>query len=146
MGDKYNKRYERKRGSKPAKGPKKRTITFSWIKFDSNQGQSTSNWEKEGLLSQLIERMRQIGMYETPQVLSNQIIKQYTKVGFPPESKFKKPQHVSPVYWAVIHITPNSKEVVVGYIEEDVFYIVFLDKEHDFWPSKSIQNKGKTKR
>ena len=39
--------------------------------------------------------------------------------------KFDKPNHVNPAYWAVIHITPTSKEVVAGYIEDNIFYIVF---------------------
>jgi hypothetical protein len=62
-------------------------------------------------------------------------IKQYTKVNFPPSSGFNEPKHIVGVTWAVMHITNTSKEVVVGYIEDDVFYIVFLDKNHEFWPS-----------
>jgi hypothetical protein len=62
-------------------------------------------------------------------------LKQYTKVDFPPDSKFKQPKHLSNETWAVMHITGTSKEVVAGYIEDDIFYIIFLDKEHEFWPS-----------
>lgn len=139
--DDFN-RYNRKRGKKLAKGKKGRSITFSWVKLDINQGESIAEWEKLGLLSVLCEMMRQVGQYETQQVLALQMIKQYTKVGFPPDSKFNEPKHVSPKYWAVIHIKPKSKEVVAGYLEEDVFYIVFLDKEHDFW-DMDIQKRGK---
>ena len=89
--------------------------------------------------------MRQIGAYTTEQVLAKQMIKQYTKVGFPPNSEFKEPKHISPIYWGVIHITPNSKEIVAGYLEDDIFFVVFLDKEHKFWPT-DIQNRGKQKR
>lgn len=141
-----SKRYERKRGKRDAVGLKIRTITFSWVKLDINQGQSIDTWEKEGLLSVFCQMMRQIGQYNSTQVYANQMIKQYTKVGFPPDSEFEEPKHVSPAYWAVIHIKPKSKEVVVGYIEDEIFYIVFLDKEHQFWPTKDIQNRGKTRR
>lgn len=55
---------------------------------------------------------------------------------FPPNSAFTPPKHITGVTWAVIHITPKSKEVVVGFIEDDVFYVIFLDKEHKFWPVK----------
>jgi hypothetical protein len=70
------------------------------------------------------------------EVRQNKYIKEYSKVDFPPNSEFKKPTHIGEVTWAVMHITANSKEVVVGYIDEDdVFYIIFLDKEHKFWPT-----------
>jgi len=140
------KNYQRKRGKRLAKGQKGNSITFSWTKLDINQGQSIKEWEDEGLLSILCEMMRQVGQYESVQALSSQMIKQYTKVGFPPNSEFNEPKHVSPIYWAVIHIKPKSKEVVAGYLESDIFYIVFLDKEHKFWPSRNIQDKGKKRR
>jgi hypothetical protein len=137
--------FARKQGSRKAIGPKRQSIHFSWEKLDVNQGQSIKEWEDNGLLSTFCERMRQIGVYTSQQVLAEQMIKQYTKVGFPPDSNFKEPKHVSPTMWAVIHLTPNSKEVVAGFIEDSIFYIVFLDKEHDFWPT-DIQNRGKVKR
>ena len=139
-------RYDRKNGTRPSVGQKSKTISFSWEKLDSVQGQRIPEWEKEGLLSKLCLRLQQIGQFDATNALGQQLIKQYTQVGFPPKSKFTVPKHVSPSYWGVIHITPNSKEVVAGYIEEDVFYIVFLDKEHHFWPSMNIQDRGKNKR
>ena len=36
--------------------------------------------------------------------------------------------------WARIHI--NNKSVIVGHIVGNKFYIVFLDKRHDFWLSE----------
>jgi hypothetical protein len=146
MSSSKHNQYERKRGKRQAVGSKVKTITFSWVKLDINQGQSAREWEEEGLLSVFCQMMRQIGQYGSAEVLSEAMIKQYTKVGFPPDSEFQEPKHVSPPYWAVIHIKPKSKEVVVGYLEEDVFYIVFLDKEHKFWPTKDIQTRGKRKR
>jgi hypothetical protein len=138
-------RYERRAGNRQAVGEKRRTISFSWEKLDVTQGQSILDWENEGLLSQFCTRMQQIGQYEAPAALAQQLIKQYTQVGFPPDSKFNIPRHVTPTYWAVIHITPNSREVVAGYIDSDVFLIVFLDKFHHFWPT-NIQDRGKNKR
>ena len=142
---KNSNRYERKQGKRLNIGERKRTISFSWEKLHPSEGQRIVDWENEGLLSDLCIRMQQIGQYESSQALAQQLIKQYTKVGYPDNSKFTKPTHVSPTYWAVIHIKQNSKEVVAGYIENDVFYIVFLDKEHLFW-STDIQSRGKNKR
>ncbi|SMC52095.1 hypothetical protein [Chryseobacterium sp. YR221] len=134
----------RKQGNRSAV-EKKASISFCFSKLDRNQGQTIKEWEEKGLLSVLITRTQQIGNHLYQEALASKLIKQYTKVGFPPESKFKPPNHVSPQYWAVIHITPNSREVVAGYIDENVFYIVFLDEEHKFWPT-NIQNRGKNRR
>jgi len=135
----------RTQGKKLAVGQKKKTISFCFSKLDVNQGQKIPEWEALGLLSQFIARTQQIAAYEYDQALAQQMIKQYTQVGFPPKSEFTEPKHVTPQYWAVIHITANSKEVVAGFLEDNVFYIVFLDKDHKFWPT-NIQNRGKVKR
>lgn len=135
----------RKRGHRLAVDSKNPTISFCFSKMDKTQGETIELWERLGLLSTFIARTQQISNIEYQQVLAEQLIKQYTKVGFPENSEFKEPKHVNPNYWAVIHITPNSKEVVVGYLENNIFYIVFLDKEHKFWPT-DIQNRGKNKR
>ncbi len=144
-GNKQINQYERKAGNRLAVGERARTISFSWEKLDPAQGQTIKEWENEELLSQLCIRMQQIGQYAAATALAQQLIKQYTQVGFPPDSKFDAPRHVAPQFWAVIHITPKSKEVVAGYLENDVFYIVFLDKHHHFWPV-NIQTRGKNKR
>jgi hypothetical protein len=140
-----NKDYSRKRGHLLEKGTKLRTISFSFSKLDNTQGQTLKEWENLGLLAELCIRTQQISQYSVEECLRLQFVKQYTKVTFPPKSKFKEPTHVTPPNWAVIHIKPNSKEVAVGYLEDDVFHFVFLDKEHDFWDT-DIQERGKNRK
>ena len=111
-------------------------ITFSLSKHITAEGQSIEEWNELGLLGQLNLRMKYVGQHPTLYVRQNQLIKEYHKVEFPPNSGFTHPKHVGDVTWAVMHLTPTSKEVVAGYIEDDVFYIIFLDKDHQFWPSK----------
>lgn len=136
----------RKRGHRSAVEPQKIIISFCFSKIDKTQGQTIEEWEQLGLLSTFIVKTQQISNMEYQQALAQQLIKQYTKVGFPENSEFIEPRHVTPTYWAVIHITQNSKEVVVGYLDENnVFYVIFLDKEHKFWPT-DIQSRGKNKR
>lgn len=134
----------RKQGKRSAVGEKKLTISFCFSKLDKSQGQTIEDWESKGLLSKFIIRTQQISNFAYAEALAKQLIKQYTQVGFPPNSEFEIPRHVTPQYWAVIHITPNSKQVVVGFIEDNIFYIVFLDEEHKFWPT-NIQNRGKNR-
>lgn len=128
--------YLREQGNRGAVGKRERNITFSLSKHIKGEGQSIEEWNDLGLLGKLTTQIKLVGQHPAIYVRQNQLIKEYTKVDFPPGSGFTHPKHIGDVTWAVMHITPKSKEVVVGYIEEDVFYIVFLDKDHQFWPSK----------
>ena len=140
-------KFDRKRGHSEAIGDKnkKSRISFSIQYLDNTQGQSLKEWEAEGLLADLMLKIQQISQHTVEESLRCQFIKQYTKVSFPPTSKFKEPKHVTPDNWAVIHIKPESKEVVAGFLENDVFYIVFLDKEHDFWDT-DLQDRNKNRK
>lgn len=128
--------YLREQGKRKEVGLRQRNITFSLSKHIVGEGQSIEEWSYLGLLGQLNLRMKYVGQHPTLFVRQNQLIKEYHKVEFPPNSGFTHPKHVGEVTWAVMHLTPTSKEVVAGYIEDDVFYIIFLDKDHQFWPSK----------
>lgn len=117
----------------PRSGEPKRTIVFSLKDFDINQGQSFEDWEKESILSELMTRLRQVSNYSVPEAEQQRILKIYGD--FPPESDFIPPRHISPgVNWASISI--RGKIRIGGYLEDNVFYIVFLDKDHRFWISK----------
>ena len=141
-----NKTVLRQQGNKPDKGPKKRIINFNLSKIIPDQGQTLDQWNEEDLLIKLNVRIKQIGSMSREEVLHQKIIKEYPgKVGFPLDSNFNKPTYLNPDRWAVMHLTNNSKEVVAGFLKNDVFYVVFLDKEHDFWPT-DLQNRGKTRR
>lgn len=132
--DKRDPTYLREQGNREAQPKKVRKITFSYIHLIVNtEGQSLEEWEKLGLLAEMNKRLQFVGQFSCQEALQKQYLKTYTKVDFPPNSKFTQPKHIVGVEWTVMHITTNSKEVVVGYLEEDIFYIVFLDKDHNFW-------------
>ena len=128
--------YIREQGKRKAVGAKQRNITFCLSKQIKAEGQSIEEWDELGLLKPLLLRLKNLGQHSSLTVRQNKWIKEYHKVNFPPDSGFTAPKHIGEVTWAVMHITDKSKEVVVGYIEEDVFYIIFLDKDHKFWPSQ----------
>jgi hypothetical protein len=110
-------------------------IVLSFKDFDRNQGQSFEDWEHEQLLALAVSKLREVCQLTVGQATARQIIKPYTKVGFPPESGFFHPKHVLPdTTWCSIHI--QGKECVIGYFEDNIFQIVFLDKDHEFWRSK----------
>ena len=62
----------------------------------------------------------------------NQIIKEYSKGEFPKNSDFTHPKHIpNDISWCSMHI--QGKECIIGYFEDNIFNIVFLDKNHRFW-------------
>ena len=116
-------------------GRKEPFIVLSFKDFDRNQGQSFEEWEKEKLLALAVSKLREVCQLSVGQAIAQHVIKPYTKVGFPPDSNFEHPKHVSPdVIWCVMHI--QGKECVIGYFEDNIFQVVFLDKNHEFWISK----------
>jgi hypothetical protein len=116
-------------------GRKEPLIVLSFKDFDRNQGQSFKEWEIEELLALAVSKLQEVCHLTVGQATAQQIIKPYTKVGFPPNSDFTHPKHILPdVIWCSMHI--QGKECVIGYFEDNIFNVVFLDKEHQFWITK----------
>ncbi len=91
-------------------------------------------WDSENLLLKLINKIKDVSMQTRDEATQQQVIKIYDS--FPPSSKtkYKIPNHLnSELQWCTMHI--QGKQVVAGHMIENVFYIVFLDKEHKFWIS-----------
>ncbi len=111
-------------------GKPKRFIVFSFKNFDANQGQSFKEWEDDELLALAINKLRQISTLSIEEAVSQQIIKIYDT--FPHKTDFVHPKHIPEgVKWASLHI--QGKECFAGFVEDNVFNIVFLDKDHRFW-------------
>jgi len=135
--NKFNERYASSykrtiKGIEPRKGRKEPLIVLSFRDFDRNQGQSFQEWEEDKLLALTVSKLSEVCQLTVGQATAQQVIKPYTKTNFPPESGFEHPKHVLPdVTWCSLHI--QGKECVIGYFEENIFQVVFLDKDHEFW-------------
>ncbi|MEI3799188.1 MULTISPECIES: hypothetical protein [unclassified Chitinophaga] len=127
--------YQREQGNKGPQPKKKRKLLFSLEYFIDNTvvGQTSAEWQRLGFLASMIEMMRHLNKYTCEEALRDGSIKQYGK--WPEHSEFTEPIHLPHKNWGSMHITKKSKEVVAGFFEEDVFYIVFLDKDHVFYPT-----------
>ena len=113
------------------------TEAFFLISFrhlDKNQGDNLRSWEKYNILAHSIEVL---AGYCNNTLTSQANNKKFTIYGdFPPSDKtdFTFPKHIpEDADWARIHIT--GKQCLVGHIVQNIFYVVFLDKEHKFWKS-----------
>ena len=125
-----SKLHRKRKGLDYRSGEPKKLIVFSLKDFDVNQGQSFEVWEKDKLLSNLMTRLREMSSFTVTEAQQNKILTIYGD--FPVKTDFQHPKHIPDgVNWAVISI--QGKERIAGYIEDNAFYIVFLDKDHKFW-------------
>lgn len=115
-------------------------ITFSFKYLDQTQPngneQTLALWKESELLEPLIVRMKELSCLTRDEAVNQQQIKIYGD--FPPKDKtdFFHPKHVDDdVPWAVIEGISGLVRVA-GFIQENTFYIVFLDSMHKFWISK----------
>ena len=109
---------------------KKPNIVFGFALKDATQGEDYENWEEYKILSKALSRMQALCSMTVDEAKKQQIIKEYgTEI--PEGSKFERPNHIpEDVRWASLRV--QGQERVIGYLENNIFQVVFLDKEHDF--------------
>lgn len=113
-------------------------LSFNFKDFDTSQcppGQTFEQWQKEGRLSVLMKKFIDVCSYNRTEAEQKKLLKVYGD--FPKSSHFKKPPHITgEVQWGTIQRIGGQKPRLAGYIIGSVFYPVFLDKDHVFYPSK----------
>ncbi|MBK9381474.1 MAG: hypothetical protein IPN39_09095 [Chitinophagaceae bacterium] len=136
--DKFRARSKEEAFKRELKGLDSRSLTkdkfvvLTFKDLDINQGQGVVEWEDEKLLALAFNKLRAICQMTVKEVLAQQIITNYEKIDFPPNSKFYHPKHIPVgVTWASLHI--QGKECIIGYFEDNIFHVVFMDKNHEFW-------------
>ncbi len=114
-------------------------MLFSFKDFQYNSqippGQSYSEWKEKDLLIYMLEKFGYICNKTRVEAEKEKFIKVYYKIDFPPKSNFKNPFSEAQLNWAVIMNIKGQKPRVVGHVIANVFYVVFLDAEHKFYPS-----------
>ena len=110
-------------------------ISFSFKDFDIKQippGQSYDDWQKDKLLAYMLLKFGHICGLNIVEAQQQKVLKIYEN--FPSKSDFKHPPHIiKDVRWAVIMDIKGQKCRVGGHIIDNIFYVVFLDKEHRFY-------------
>ncbi len=111
---------------------------FSFKDFQFNRqtppGQTYQEWQKQELLAYLLDKFGHICNVNRIEAEQQKFIKVYGE--FPLNSKFKNPFPESDLVWAVINKIKGQKGRVAGYVSGNIFYVVFLDANHHFYPSR----------
>lgn len=115
----------------PAEG----LLSFNFKYLAPNQGQTIADWSKTGLLLAMVERIRALSSQTVTEACAAQGSAFAIYDTFPEKSAFTHPKHVPlDAVWARFHV--KGKEVVAGHLDGSVFYIVFLDKDHQFYKTE----------
>jgi len=120
----------------PSKDLTKIVISFKDYISNVPKGneQNFSKWEDKKFLSVFLQKLCNITELTINEAKQQGIIKEY--LNFPERSKFECPKKLIDARWSVINKVTGQKARVAGHIVDNIFYVVFLDKDHDFWPSK----------
>jgi len=114
---------------KAGSAPVPQKLLFSFKDFDNTQGQTFSQWERESLLGLMLDKLSEYSKMTRPEA---EKAKFRVYGSFPPRSTFRHPKYIAEdAEWASMHI--QGKECIAGHVIGNVFYIVFLDKDHKFW-------------
>ena len=109
-------------------------LSFNFKFLDTTQGQTFEEWEKLQLLSQAFAVFKNYSAQTISEAFNDKF---KTYKDFPPKDKtdFTHPKHVpEDARWASMHI--QGKPCVIGHVHYNVFYVVFLDKEHAFYKTE----------
>ena len=124
-------------------------IVFNFRYFISGKGfgQSFEEWQAEGILAEYNEKLKEYSRKTIRELKQDGILEIYEE--YPLDSGFKRPEALknAGIKWGRLRLTGRRR--VIGCMckaesTEDkalggntrIFYVVFLDKEHEFAPSR----------
>lgn len=117
-------------------------ITFSFASFlgkdEKDIGQSWNEWldTDPTRISRMLEVLCHLSKLNSAEAKENKCLSVYGK--FPPDSKFTCPGHLNNINtWGVIRKLGGKVRAAGFYDKNAVFHIVFLDQDHDFWPTEN---------
>ncbi|MBP9599228.1 MAG: hypothetical protein KBE30_08855 [Desulfobacter sp.] len=97
--------------------------------------QSFVSWQKDKILAKFLETLKSISELTMTEAKQANLITEYGD--FPVHSKFSCPPILKGhKRWAVVKKISGQEARVAGIISDNIFYVVYLDKNHDFWPTE----------
>lgn len=113
-------------------------IVISFKDFDGSQPrknpQNFQDWQEEGILVEFLDRLPYLCELTMQEAKDREMVTEYGK--FPDAEGYKIPDKLKDkeLRWGILKKLTGQKVRVAGHIIDNVFYIVFLDKNHKFWP------------
>lgn len=131
-------RRENTRDAQPLKRDQYLSFSFKYFKDCDDVGQSLATWANENLLGPFVAKLHHISTVNITELQTQKSVTNYRN--FPPadNTHFTCPADLSKEEnWGVIRNIGGQKQRVAGFLRDNIFYIVFLDRDHRFWPSQN---------
>ncbi|GAA3904790.1 hypothetical protein GCM10022228_13740 [Halomonas cibimaris] len=115
-------------------------VLFSFKHFHDadDTGQSLSNWAEDnpGQLAGLLQKMAHISQQTVPEARQDTTLTLYGRFPESANTDFACPRHLQgQKNWGVIRNIGGQKPRAAGFLQGNIFYVVFLDKHHQFYKS-----------
>ena len=115
-------------------------FNFSYYRYGEEQGESFEQWQIDCILADLNNKLKFCSEKTKVELINDNTLEIFSN--YPTDSKFEYPKDIigKNMSWARIRLT--GKRRLIGFfrtncdIEQNVFFVVFLDKDHQFAPSK----------
>lgn len=113
-------------------------FSFQYLVNIDSVGQSLADWAKDDgkLLLGLLQKMVHLSKQTRATAGSDSTLTVYDSFPDPDKTDFDCPPGLqAEKQWAVIRNIGGQKPRAAGFFRDNVFYLVYLDKEHKFWKS-----------
>lgn len=115
-------------------------FNFNYYRFENDGCDSFEQWQKDEILADLNNKLKNFSGKSKIELINDKTLEIYTC--YPEGSEFEHPKDIQDEYvdWARLRLTGRRR--LIGFfrkakleLDNNVFYIVFLDKNHRFAPS-----------
>jgi hypothetical protein len=137
--------YKRIQGGFEPKGEKSasKLILISYIYLDRAQGQTFEMWDlTKGRLVRWENLIQHLNTLTVQKALQTEKIVKYLNPelrspNMHKNSKWKFPAHLLDKDFIWCKIVVMNLVRVIGFLEDNIFYVVFLDEKHEFYPTEA---------
>lgn len=113
-------------------------ISFRYFKdIDNDPAQSLKTWKDDDRLWDMMLALQYITYENITKVQSTEKITLYRKFPSKDKNDFPCPNDLQEdLNWGTIQNIGGQKARIAGFLKENTFYLVYLDKNHRFWITK----------
>lgn len=134
--------FNRKEGTRTEKPSldKSKNISFSFKYLDETQPkikpETIESWDSDGFSLKFIQGLKNLCKLTFREAEEQKQITIYKDNTIPDGSYFEFPKNIpNDIQWVAIKKIFGQQPRIIGFIEDDIFQIVLLDKNHKFWPT-----------
>lgn len=114
------------------------TFSFKYFQDLDGVGQSLQNWidTDPQSVKGLFDKLVYLSSNTVTSSQQTEILALYQRFPSKKDTDFKCPPGLEDENWGTIKKLNGQKGRAAGFLKDNVFYLVYLDREHVFWKSK----------